>query len=1114
MSPDPATVDQVQESKRDAVGWAAGLSDVVLAHLFDEGTLERARVYAEVAVGGITVGDGGSVVLAEVQGTRPRPYQVLVTVSGDVTDLELSTRCSCPVARHCKHIAAVLLRLRSENAPEQPALPPWRELLDSVAAQDDRAEERAERQRAAPAPDLVVLVEIDEVRYGWGRAPVTMVRLRGSRIGKTGRAVRNLSWSAVIEGKGYNAYAGRARQPMVREEHAALAEELLALDGRGRYHYRSYGSADAVDLGDLGAKGWDWVRRAMDAGVSFVEVPGQESVRVDPDPVALVASLTGADEGGVELEVRVDGRDEAGAVVTLAGDPVSMAVLHADGSRLVRPLGQTPADLLALVGVGPIRVEADDVADLLATYLPVLRRHTRLESPDGAVDLSALPWTRLVARVHSPEHTRLEVEWGFEQVSPPARRGGDEQVAAVVPVPVVLRPEQRERLAEVEALTELPGHQSGQSVRLPTRSTFDGADAVTVGEIVLPLLEDDPGVRVERLGTLPLYREAEDDAVVHVSIDETEGTDWFDLSVEVSIDGEQVPLVNLLDALSRGEGVMLLPSGTWFRLDRPELAQLRDLLEEAQDLRDPESGALRVSRYHVGYFDELVELGVVERQAKGWARQVERLRSVQIDPAPPLPDQLSATLRPYQLDGYQWLSALWDAGLGGILADDMGLGKTIQVLATLSRAQERGDLDGPVLVVAPTSVVGTWVAEAARFAPRLRVVARPRTTAKSAEPIADVLDRADVVVTTYAVARIDAEAFAEHRWRALVLDEAHTVKNHQSKTYRAVRALPREVTLAVTGTPVENSLMDLWALLSLVAPGLYPRPDRFSTQWRRPIERGDGERLAVLHRRVRPLMLRRTKDEVAIDLPPKTVQLLEVVLDPAHRRTYDRQLQRERQRMLGLLRDPEANRVAILASLTRLRQLALDPRLISDTEGAGAAGGQPGRDSAKIDVLVDHLRELAGEGHRALVFSQFTSFLGLVRARLEREQIGYSYLDGSTTARQRVVEDFRTGDDPVFLISLKAGGTGLTLTEADYVFVLDPWWNPAAETQAIDRAHRIGQDKPVMVYRMVAADTIEDKVVALQDRKRDLVARVVDDDPLTAGVTAEDLASLLDPGSA
>jgi SNF2 family DNA or RNA helicase len=317
-----------------------------------------------------------------------------------------------------------------------------------------------------------------------------------------------------------------------------------------------------------------------------------------------------------------------------------------------------------------------------------------------------------------------------------------------------------------------------------------------------------------------------------------------------------------------------------------------------------------------------------------------------------------------------------------------------------------------------------------------------------------------------------------------------------------VRRVDVPFRLALTGTPLENHLMELWSLLSIVAPGLYPWPQRFLEVVANPVERlGDDDVLDRFRRRIKPFLLRRTKETVAADLPPKQEQVLDVALTPRHRTIYDTHLQRERQTVLGLVDDFDKHRIAIFRSLTRLRQLSLDPALVD--EAYDAVG------SAKVDVLVDHLLELAEEGHRALVFSQFTSFLTRVRERLDREGIASSYLDGRTRRRAEVVRGFRSGDDPVFLISLKAGGVGLTLTEADYVFVLDPWWNPAVEAQAVDRTHRIGQQRPVNVYRLVATDTVEEKVMALKARKAALFAKVVDGDALMAApLGADDVREL------
>ena len=367
----------------------------------------------------------------------------------------------------------------------------------------------------------------------------------------------------------------------------------------------------------------------------------------------------------------------------------------------------------------------------------------------------------------------------------------------------------------------------------------------------------------------------------------------------------------------------------------------------------------------------------------------------------------------------------------------------------------------------------------------------------------DAIEGAHIVLTSYTLLRLEAEAYLALDWSAVLLDEAQFVKNSSSKAYQAVRRLRARVKIALTGTPLENNLMDLWSLLSITAPGLFPDPKRFTEVYRKPIEGGDGDALSRLHRRTRPLILRRTKATVATELPDKQEQIVPVPLSSAHRKLYDRHLTRERQKVLGLVGDMNRNRITILRSLTLLRQLSLAPSLV-DPEYPAI--------SAKIDALLELMNEVRDGGHRALVFSQFTGFLALVKERLTEEGIAFEYLDGRTRNRPERIQSFREGEAPVFLISLKAGGFGLNLTEADYVFILDPWWNPAAESQAIDRTHRIGQDKPVNVYRLVSADTIEEKVVALQERKRDLFDAVVGQNAdVAAPLSADDIRGLLEP---
>ncbi|MDY6811820.1 MAG: DEAD/DEAH box helicase, partial [Actinomycetota bacterium] len=544
--------------------------------------------------------------------------------------------------------------------------------------------------------------------------------------------------------------------------------------------------------------------------------------------------------------------------------------------------------------------------------------------------------------------------------------------------------------------------------------------------------------------------------------------------------------------------------GVYFPLDSPELARIAELVAEAKALGEIENGRVRGDTYNATLWEELLALGVVDRELAQWHERLKQLASAQPPQPCPPPAGLKAQLRDYQTAGLDWLYFLWHNRIGGILADDMGLGKTVQTLAVIATAIEEKP-DGRFLVVAPTSVISNWAAEAERFVPGLAVATVTATSARAGAPLAEQIGDSQIVITSYALMRLDFDEIGAIEWTGVIFDEAQFVKNHNAKGHQCARRLTAEIKLAITGTPMENNLMELWSLLSLTAPGLFPSPKVFTEYFRKPIESGtEPDRLAVLRRRIRPVMLRRTKDQVASDLPAKQEQVLSVDLTAKHDKIYQTRLTRERQKVLGLLRDYDENRFEIFRSLTMLRQLSLHAGLVDDKHAKV--------DSAKIDFLAEQIPELIAEGHSALVFSQFTSFLTLIAQRLDEIGIGYSYLDGSMRAAQRstAVKKFTSGKTKVFLISLKAGGFGLNLTEADYCFVCDPWWNPATEAQAVDRAHRIGQTRPVTVYRLVSAGTIEEKVVALQDRKRELFSAVIDDgDLFGSAISAEDIRELL-----
>ena len=1086
--------------------WVRQLGDATLRLRLGAGTFERGAAYArDGAVVALSTGDHGHLLLATVRGSSRHPYQVLVTSSDDGAAL-FDARCSCPVQVDCKHVAAAILTARGQVGADVGALPLWESWLSEAVGPADA------EPSTAPLGLQVEVVEQSTGRYDAARRRLRMVPVTPGRKGwiKTGVSWRDLELSH--------------RGVAVHAAHRDALLDLLARFRAGQPPWAPPSAPARVHLDELGTGGLRLMEAAVAAGVTLL-TPGGRRVQLADAPASVVVDVrltdgdadTEAERGArLGLLVRVPGEDDRSVeAVDLVGDPPHALVVD-DDDRLLLARFDPPLDpaVARLVHAPPLRIPPADVPRFVSTYYPALRQRVAVHSGDGSVELPEIRPPRLGLRVvFEPGHEtwlRWDLVYAAEPdpVRVPLDDGAPDTALSDPAVPTVTRDRMAEQalLRDLDVLDAVPGLRSGPTLEPEAR--ISGLRTAAFVLRVLPALTE-RGVLVEVEGTPAAYTQASGLPQIRLSAqdaDDGEHPDWFDLDVRVSVDGQAVPLVTLLTALARGDEHLLLDSGTWFALDHPELATLQRLIEEARALQDRQSSTLRVTAWQAGLWDELVAIGVVEHQSERWTRTVGALLDQSALPRPPAPPGVLARLRPYQLEGYQWLCLLWDHRLGGILADDMGLGKTLQTLAMAARAHERGDLAGrPLLIVAPTSVVGTWAGEADRFCPQLRVVTITETSRRSGRALADVIGDADLVVTSYALLRIDEVAYRDQEWSGLVLDEAQFVKNHQAKTYQAARRVPAPVKLAITGTPLENSLMDLWSLLSITAPGLFPSPSAFAVDYRKPIESGRSpDRLATLRRRIRPWVLRRTKEQVAQDLPPKIEQTLEVTLNPGHRRVYDKHLQRERQRVLGLIDDLDRNRIAILSALTMLRQLSLDASLV-DVAHRGVIS------SSKIDALMEQLTEVVAEGHRVLVFSQFTGFLALVRARLDADGIAHCYLDGRTRDRPRRIAEFKDGDAPVFVISLKAGGVGLTLTEADYVFVLDPWWNPAAEAQAVDRTHRIGQDKTVMVYRLVAKDTIEEKVVALQQRKRDLFARVVDEGAmLGTQLSADDLRGLFD----
>ena len=621
------------------------------------------------------------------------------------------------------------------------------------------------------------------------------------------------------------------------------------------------------------------------------------------------------------------------------------------------------------------------------------------------------------------------------------------------------------------------------------------------------------------------FRVAAPDAPLYGHIDTDGQLDWFRIELGVVIDGRPYNLVpallELLEQASEGATLgSLVHSPTRFRAvplsDGRYVAmpwqRLELILSVLAELYPEGAKAGKTLDLPVA---RVLELGELDRALDGpsseglWvkgAEWVDRARALAKGPTwSPKPAALRADLRSYQEEGLTWMEHLRDAGAGGVLADDMGLGKTLQTIALLCREKEARRMDRPSLIVTPTSLVVNWQKELTKFAPHLRVFLHtgPRRHQQAAS-----FDRAEVVITSYPIAIRDLVGLSGREYHYVILDEAQAIKNEKSLASTSVRMLSARHRLALSGTPVENHLGELWALLEFAQPGLFGRSDQFKKEFREPIEkRRDEVRLGQLQKRVAPFILRRTKEQVAKELPPKTELVRTVELEGDQRDLYEsiRLAADSEVRSAITDRGLSGSRIAILDALMKLRQVCCDPRIVS-VEGARRV-----KRSAKYDLFFDLMQTELAEKRKVLVFSQFTAMLGLLSKGLEALDVPHFVLTGQTKDRQALVDRFEAGEAQVFLISLKAGGTGLNLVSAETVIHYDPWWNAAAQAQATDRAYRIGQKKPVIAYNLVAASSVEERILELQGRKRHLADAILGVGAGGYDWSADEVKDLLSP---
>lgn len=1100
--------------------------------------LDKASRYQRRRQATITaMAEDGTSIEGRVRGSGPMPYAVRIALA-PAADGSVAIRgsCTCPVGYNCKHVAALLIesmsrpgvsgRVAAARAPTPP--PPvtlpheaqsWLASLDREMALAEDAYPPTVRQR------LMYVLDAGADRSG--RMVVTL-ELLSVRLRKDGTFSERASRFAIHA-------ASSATPPKY-----LLGSDMAILKRIGLLP-SLYGFGDSIRFALFGEAGAEMLERILRTGrcrwqstagpLMSEGQPRQARVGWTLSEHGTVVPSIGIDAGGIAVASwpmwYVDPETHCcGVLETDLSPRVAVALLQAPPVE-PRHVGILREKLAARLG---------ERSDLLPEEPP----------PAEPVPGPPVPVLQLKRRpITEPER------WYW----PGSRGREDRQVAQLTfaygsfvlsadesrEQPLIARGGrlyaiERERVAEFDFHARLLREDTGLVLR---RSRAGGAylppdardDLVLAAEDelawarfiaeVAPRLGSE-GWRVEvEAGFGPRLAEASGD--IEAEISEGSGIDWFEFDVGVTVGGERVNLLPQLVTLLRqgessgfgsprrdGETLFVpLPDGRLLPVPYAKVKPILQAIEELFGSELAEGEPLGIARARAGELaaakDTLSEAGVAWSGGEALLALGQRLR--QGGPLEPLPapDGFTASLRPYQLSGYSWLRFLAEAGLGGILADDMGLGKTVQALALVLAEKIEGRAGAPNLVVAPTSLMANWRLEAQRFAPALKVLTLHGPERKAQfEAIASH----DLVLTTFALLPRDREVLLAQPWQAVIVDEAQNVKNPQTNAAKVLRQLEAKQRICLTGTPIENHLGELWALMDFLNPGLLGDRRQFARSFRGPIEKGgDAARREALARRIRPFLLRRTKAQVAAELPAKTEIIENIEMEPPQSAIYEavRLAMHEKVREAIAAKGLERSRIIILDALLKLRQVCCDPRLVKLPSVKKTAAS-----SAKLHRLMEMLEELIEEGRRVLLFSQFTSMLALIEERLATANIGFVKITGQVRDRAGAVERFQAGEVPLFLISLKAGGTGLNLTAADTVILYDPWWNPAVEAQAIDRSHRIGQDKPVFVHRLVTLGTIEEKMLELQRRKGALAAGLLD--PEAGGpldITADDIERLL-----
>ena len=1043
---------------------------------------------------------------ARVRGSEARPYTTAAALTRRRNGtIRFDSDCSCPLGSACKHVAALLIaRLnrttprektpaREDEPPIAPLIVSWAERIAAAVPVDDVSAPNVGTERIA----YVLLEKPVAYRRNF---PLRIVVTRRSKAG-TWTQLREMT-AATLETSTARAMTGRD----------ALLGRLI------RAYELTFG--DRSDLGD------DILNRLIDSGRAGFATAEAPPLSLGPPRSARLA-WTLAPDGTQRSTLAFDDAADVVIIPTLgwyvepqralagpidAGIPRAALIMFLEAPPLNEREARWVRDRLTAAGASAAAVPAPHIrTERTQRIAPV--PHLALRSVQQTVS-DRNHWNRRYDG--SPvDEARLAFAYGEAIV---ASNAAEREVRHATS-DAIIHYERRPRL-EAKAVTRL------ESLGLYSR---DRTEFVFFNSDDWPrfIHRDLPVLRAEgwQIEIEPSFRftvvDLSADTDWHAEIEER-SAGWFDVGIGVDIDGKRIDLLPILaalvgrgdlnpetlDSFSDDETYYVTLSGLERTLALP-LGRIRAIVRTLVELSDPDlvsaDGMLTFPRARAALIGELEAAAALRLDASPRLRSLgERLRKSSLEDPVVAPATFTGVLRDYQQRGLEWLQFLAQAGLGGILADDMGLGKSVQTLAHLACEQAAGRLVPPALLIVPTSLVHNWCDEAARFAPQLRIL--PLHGLARAARFAEI-DAHDVVITTYALLLRDT-TLHERAWSSVIFDEAQALKNPQAKVAQIAMGMQAAHRICLTGTPVENHLGDLWSLASIALPGLLGDRKQFGRIFRTPIEKhGDPERKRALASRVAPFLLRRTKEAVARELPEKTEIVQRIDLVGAQRDLYEtvRLAMHDRVQREIAKRGLARSQIVILDALLKLRQVCCDPRLLPERMRHEAP-------SAKLDLLFEMLPSMIEEGRRILVFSQFTSMLALIEPELTQREIPFSLLTGDTRDRANVVRRFQSGEVPVFLISLKAGGTGLNLTAADTVIHYDPWWNPAVERQATDRAHRIGQTRPVFVYKLIGAGTVEEKIIALQERKADLAAAIyADDATVGARFAAEDVDRLFAP---